>query len=389
MSDPHHRIAVIGPHPGLGTFPSLLGLIQFLLESGYGVDVYCCHDDSFPSLEMPPGDLRTHIFPGKYHQGQAGWRIQFVAGWAPYLVGQYRRERYRAMIGIDPVGLLLATIVSQLSRVPVIYLSLELNFYQDMTSAYLRMLKILERWCNRRVAFTIVQDQDRANLLAAENRIPREQVVSLPNAPPGPARVEHTTTIRDALRIPSGTPIVLSMGNIGPATPSIELAQHANTWDFNAILVFHSRSRLNGAYSAAFRNQIDGVHTFLSDKLVASDQVRSLVSSADIGIALYRASEQERNVFAMGLSSGKIAHYLQCGLPVVATALPTVRRYVEGYRCGICVNEVEQVGDAVRAILRDYSTYSHNALDCFREEFELSKYLAPIGTKIDCLTSPT
>ena len=100
---------------------------------------------------------------------------------------------------------------------------------------------------------------------------------------------------------------------------------------------------------------------------------------------MYAASEQNRNIFTMGLSSGKIAHYLQCGLPVVTTGFPTVRRYVEGYHCGRCVDHVEEVSDALKTILMRYTEYSENALACFRAEFDLDTYLMAILHRFDRL----
>jgi hypothetical protein len=114
---------------------------------------------------------------------------------------------------------------------------------------------------------------------------------------------------------------------------------------------------------------------FFSDKPVDGDQVNSLVASGDIGIALYNVSIEQKNEYNMGLSSGKIAHFLQCGLPIVTSNLPTVKQYIDKYRCGICVDNVDQVGEAVKMILSNYNQYSKQALECFQKEFNLVPYL--------------
>ena len=250
---------------------------------------------------------------------------------------------------------------------------------------YLEVLKVLERLCNRRAAFTVIQDWDRARLLMAENAISPEKVEILPNAPAAEAKVERTDYLRKALDIADGRPIVLFIGGISRLAGGLELAQQAKTWDLDAALVFHTRRRLTGEYETAFRRQIDGRNIYLSDEPVAGSKVRTLVTSADIGIALYQTSERDRNLFTIGKSSGKIAHYLQCGLPVVTTDLPTVKRYVEGYRCGICVNRVEQVEGAVKTLLSDYDRYSQNALACFEREFDLHRHVVPILDRLDRL----
>lgn len=385
MSIARGRIGIVGPYGWLGTVPSLSGLIQALTDSGQGVDIYACQHEAFPPPTFPGRDVRFFVLPEKQHQGQSGWRWRFLTQWTPYLIRQYCREGYKYLIGVDPWGLVLASLPAQLCRIPVIYLSLELYFWREMRSAYLKILKALERQCNRKAAFTIIQDKDRAELIMAENGVPANRIEFLPNAPAGEAKPDRSDRLRKALGIPGERPIVLYLGSISPWAQCLELAQHAREWDVGAALVFHTRSRLTGEYGTAFRQQIDSSHTFLSAEPVEGGLVRSLVASADVGIALYTTSEQNKNVVTMGLGSGKIAHYLQCGLPVVATALPTVRRYVEGYRCGICVDHVTQVGNAIKAILDNYAEYSKNALTCFRQEFDLDKHLGPILRRADKL----
>jgi glycosyltransferase involved in cell wall biosynthesis len=385
VSSARGRVGIVGPYGWLGTVPSLSGLIQALIDSGQGVDIYACQHEAFPPPSFPGRDVRFFVLPEKQHQGKPGWRWRFITQWTPYLIKQYHRESYKYIIGVDPWGLVLASLPARLCRIPVIYLSLELRFWRETKSAYLKILKILERHCNRKAAFTIIQDKDRAELIMAENGVPANRIEFLPNAPAGEAKLDRSERLHKALGIPGGRPIVLHLGSLSPGTLCLELAQHAKEWDVGAALVFHTRSLMMGDYGTVFRQKIDGAHTFLSAEPVEGGLVRSLVASADVGIALYATSNQDKNVFTMGLSSGKIAHYLQCGLPVVATALPTVQRYVEGYRCGICVDRVSQVGGAIKAILDNYAEYSKNALTCFKQEFDLDKYLVPIMQRADKL----
>jgi glycosyltransferase involved in cell wall biosynthesis len=385
MSRPRRRIGIVGPYGWLGTVPSLLGLIQSLSEHGYGVDIYACQDNAFPSPAFPDRDVRIFILPQMQHQGRTGWRWRFLTQWVPYLTQQLGRKRYGCLIGIDPWGLVLASIPAKFHRIPVVYLSLELYFWDELTSPWLRLLKLLERKCNQRAVFTIIQDEDRARLLMAENGISGQRVEFLPNAPPGEARLERTDYLRRTLGIADERTIVLNLGSIHPATQSVELAQQARRWNIDAVLVFHTRSLLADKYATALRSLIDGCRVYLSAEPIDISLVPVLVASADVGVALYTASEQKKNVFTLGLSSGKIAHYLQCGLPVVATGLPSVRRYIEGYDCGICVEQVEEVGSAVKVILGEYARYSGNALTCFKGEFDLDTRLKPILQRLSGL----
>ena len=388
MSTARRKIGIIGPQSHLDTIPSFRGLVQTLADHGYDVDIYMCAHERYPQFELPDESLRVFILPEKYRQGQERWRWrwQYVTQWLPYLTQQCHHEQYDCLIGVEPWGLLLSTVAAKITRIPVIYFSLELYLWRELHSPYLKALKLLERQCNRRAAFLIIQDKGRARLLMSENGIPADRIELLPNAPTGEAKVERTDTLRRALGIAEGRPIALYLGGIPPWVLSLELAQQARNWDWDGALVFHTRGHLTGEYATAFRQQIDGRKTYLSAEPVAGGQVRDLVGSADIGLASYCDSERDRKTFHMGgKSSGKIAHYLQCGLPVVATGLPTVQPYVEGHRCGICVDRVDQVESALKTILSDYSKYSENALVCFEAEFDLNRHVVPILDRLDKL----
>jgi glycosyltransferase involved in cell wall biosynthesis len=387
------RIGVIGPYGHLGTVPSPLALIESLADRNYGVDLYACEDDAFPPLSFAGRDVRVFVLATPYRQGEAGWRWQFFRRWMPYLLGRCAQERYSCLIGVDPWGLVLASISGRFRGIPVIYFSLEIYQWRMLKSPYLRALKLLERLANRAAAFTIIQDWDRGALLMRENHISRGRIEILPNAPRGEASAEKTDDLHRAMRIDRQRQIVLHIGSIYPLQTCLELARCAKLWDSNWAMVFHSRSRLLITYTKELRRVVDNRQVYLSDQpLSGSEQIRRLVASAHVGVALYPMSINGPhsggcNVHTMGRSSGKIAHYLQCGLPVVVSDLPSLRAYVDRYRCGVCVSDVENVGIALKTIFDDYDRFSANALTCFREAFDFESHFVPIATRLDRVAS--
>jgi glycosyltransferase involved in cell wall biosynthesis len=52
---------------------------------------------------------------------------------------------------------------------------------------------------------------------------------------------------------------------------------------------------------------------------------------------------------------GKLFEYIQAGVPVIATALPEIRKVVEGYGVGICLEAYgpETLAAALRRMLRE------------------------------------
>jgi len=387
MIPEQQRLGIIGPSFALGTVPSLQGMVCSLTEHGYGIDLYTCDDAAFVPPSFPGLDVRIFMLPEYYRRGNASWWWQLLRRWVPYLAGRCQTESYGCLIGIDPLGLLLASVAGRFPSIPVVYWSLEILFWNEITRPHMKVVKLLERLANRTTVFTVIQDWDRAILLAQENRIPRNQIEILPNAPPGKAQWERSDHLRNTLGIAYGRSLVLYLGSIVPWAHSLELAQQAKAWHSDAALVFHSCSRLTGDYAAAFRQEIDGHRTYLSEKPVASDEVRRLAASADIGVALYPRSTSNPvysdNTYVVGRSSGKIAHYLQCGTPVIASALPSVQAYIEGYKCGVCIDDIQDVSAAVETILADYPRYSANALACFLDLFDINSHFAPIFERLE------
>jgi glycosyltransferase involved in cell wall biosynthesis len=77
------------------------------------------------------------------------------------------------------------------------------------------------------------------------------------------------------------------------------------------------------------------------------DAVLRACMSATMGLALF---QPVRAYAQAGENTNKIFEYMACGLPIIASKFPTLRRIVEGNNCGICVDpsNVEEIAAAVR-----------------------------------------
>jgi glycosyltransferase involved in cell wall biosynthesis len=115
---------------------------------------------------------------------------------------------------------------------------------------------------------------------------------------------------------------------------------------------------------------------------VASSDADELVASADVGLATYSLELLGYRATLMGLASGKIARYLRCGLPVVATDLPTVRKYLERYDCGYCADDPAGFGALLPSITNRYGELSRNASRCFEELFAPDAYCRRISARL-------
>lgn len=383
----NRRVAIFFPYGHLEIVPCVRHTAVLLARNGYEVDIFTIRDDRFPQPCFSEDQIRVFTLSLKRVRGRFSG-ISKLVSFMPWAMWQCRDKCYKCIIGVakEPLGLVAATFATRLLGVPLVYYSIELYLLDDIRSRFLwlyvaRLKKALEHWCNQRAFFTIIQDDERARLLAAANGIPVSEIITVPNSPLGCAVRQHSDYLREKLQIPKERKIILHAGGLADWTMSLELAEAVRTWPEDWVLIFHTRETQNrDAYLDKVRAAADNSRILFSLQPVPYAQLDALVGSADIGIALYRNIGQ--NVSQIGLSSGKLAQYLKCGLPVVTTDFPSLQQIVEDYRCGICVSDPQEVEQAVRKILARYDTYSANSVVCYNELFSPEKHFDKVLARL-------
>jgi glycosyltransferase involved in cell wall biosynthesis len=163
---------------------------------------------------------------------------------------------------------------------------------------------------------------------------------------------------------------------------SEDLAQSALNWPDDRVLILHSHGYHNPHYLKRLK-QYEGEKVIISLDPVPYEELPSLLSSADIGIALYR--DLNKNYSLIDSASGKLAHYLQAGLPVIVNDFPGIKRIVEGYHCGVSVSEVGEITGAVDRIIKDYDAIHDNAFRCYEDNYVFSKHFDRVMARIEQL----
>jgi glycosyltransferase involved in cell wall biosynthesis len=154
-----------------------------------------------------------------------------------------------------------------------------------------------------------------------------------------------------------------------------ELAQSAKKWDSTWTLILHGW-KVKRDYLDELKKACDGKHVILSEEVVELEQLDELVSSADIGIALYKPVD--RNIYDMAQSSGKIWQYLRCGLPVITVDFPSLQEMMTDGRFGVCVHQPEEMESAIDIILSNYSEYKVRAMNYYKLYGDFSVSFKPI-----------
>jgi glycosyltransferase involved in cell wall biosynthesis len=298
---------------------------------------------------------------------------------------------YRCVIGVDPSGLRIANWYSRLLRVPLVYYSLELLLDKEIgENDRLRELKNAEVAASRRSAFSIIQDEARADLLKRENSLRNDQIVCVPNSPLKRSAVGKGAW-HQKLDLPPTARVVLVSGSVAAWSGIKEIIQSTDGWPEKWVLVIHTRAAHQDSpyiaelFSAAARSR----PIYFSLNPVPRKQYDDLVASADIGIAFYVPQPEsiytQENIRTIGLSSGKIAYYLRAGLPVIVNDATSLAEFVQVTGCGIVVSSTAEIGDAIQEIDERYSEFSRRAYLAFERHFDFERHFAAVLRRLDAL----
>lgn len=279
------------------------------------------------------------------------------------------------LVGVEQLGLIWAAEVARPTGVPYAYLSLELytRDHPHSRTTLARRIKQCEARCHRAAAATIIQDEPRARVLLEDNGVQATNVLYLPVSVPGPARCTRTTFLHDRLGLAGDVQIVLQLGVIAEGRLSLSLAAAAQSLPPGCRLVMHGQGRPATFQAIAAADHGDRVS--LSTELVSESELPDLVASAAVGLVLY--GPRFDNDRLTSRSSEKLALLLRSGVPVVTFGYPGYE-LIRDYGCGVLINSLDELPNAVRTILADRNAYAENAVRCFEEQYDYSRLVPPV-----------
>jgi glycosyltransferase involved in cell wall biosynthesis len=327
------KILVVHPEGNINYNANLLGLFEMLGEAGHEL-TYVAPRRSFDQelpfrfanvvlLDRPEAHGRF-LFP-RLAMFSHPWSRPDFAPWAGHDL----------VIG-DDRGILAGAQIARHYAIPHALISYEI-FFREETSA---MYKAPEIEACRGLAFAICQDEVRARHLCAQNRITPEKVLRIPAAgrhfrssEPKPRLLHGLFGLAERCRT------VLHMGSLADWTYAAYLLQSTRHWPENWTLVLHERYGPSPATRELVREHATPGRVHISEARFANaTDMSAFIQSADVGIALYRPDYRNpwvgRNIQHIGLSSGKIAAYLQHGVPVATHALGEISDLIVRYGAG-------------------------------------------------------
>ena len=305
-------------------------------------------------------------------------------------INMINRKKYLCFIGVEKLGFVWASILSQIFPTHVLYYSLELYPTSDVFKYRLNKLsslkafrfisiRKLEKFYHKYAKATIIQDSDRADALMKMNDVHKMDNIYLPVSLMGPPIRERGNYLRNEFAIPLNKRIILQFGLIGKNRSVEEVARASQSFPGDWVLIFHGP-----IYDDNIRRSITAIdkkkNIIISSNIIPPDEIDDLVNSADIGLCFY--PKEHINDYLTGHSSEKLVRYLRCGIPVVAFDYPTFLDSVARDGCGVCLRDLSSLNEAISEILNDYENYRTKAYEAFENSFEFNRQFEKVVSYI-------
>lgn len=358
------RISVFAPMGTLDHQTGILNAVRCFASAGYAVEVLAVRNRRYPEPAFESGAVRLRYMPFAFDSEREP-RVLVTLLFSLWVVLTLSR-RHPAIFAGGIRGLVAAYLYSLFRRTRIVNYQAELYVDGARDTVAARLFKSIERRAAQRSEITVEHDAQRRDLLVEDLCLRPEQVVIVPNAPCGPARVHRSNLLQRRLRIDDSVPIVLCPGSIGKAFDTATAVVAAQSLPAPWRCVVHSAQprTMDDPLVVELRSLDAGKRVDFSLDPLPYGQIDDLLGSARIGLVLY-SSEFGRNMSTVGLSSGKLSHFLKLGIPVIVSPLPGLADFVRDHGVGEVLEDPSRAGELVQRIDADLAAYQQRALRCF------------------------
>jgi glycosyltransferase involved in cell wall biosynthesis len=372
------------------TFNTFIGNLSFN-DPFIKVHNYSCNDTSLQSfllklLRFISNSIKRFVngfLPLTVQIESEGKKLRHtLSTYAESIASNIDITHYKCFIGVEPAGMMVAGILGAKFSVPFVYYNMELHTIADIISPYEWAAKSIERDFQVKALFTITQDDERARIMMAENSIPADNFITIPVCADGAPFKNKTDMLRSKFGFGSDKIIVLYAGFIGEWAMCEEMVAAAKSWPDKYVLVLHSHGINNNAYINKLKKNA-GRNVFFSDVPISYDELSAFLASADVGVALYK--DLGANFTLISSASGKLAHYLKSGLPVIVNSYPGISRIMDQYKCGLAIDDPNAIVDAINKICDNYEEMHQGAFNCYENEYRFSRHFEKILKKLEQL----
>lgn len=372
------NILVILKEPFLDRIPSLKTLVLFLCDKGLKVTILTSSSKRFGAFSTEHTNLEIISIRERTHKHELPTTLKLALKTIRYLIS----HKIDTIIGGDLWGNVIASKISPYFKGKYVFFALEFPQIVNADHPVLSRADIMQNKALCQADYIITHDDSHLGFIVDNFNVKSDKILKLANASfTSPVRTK-TIYLHNKYGITRDDIIALHSGGFGKWFRCEYLAEASKSWGKNIHLIFHigRKPEESPEFDNIYENPEFG-HINYSLKPLSNDDLDKMIASADVGIAMYSTRELGYRAELMGLAAGKIGNYLKCGVPVIATNLPSLS-YISDFRCGILVNDETEIEDAITQIMSNYSEYKANAYSCYMNLWHPQNYLDKIYNSI-------
>lgn len=366
------KITILLRVPFLDKIPNLKTLIIFLANKGYDIEIISTKSANYPIPDLTDfPNIKLKLVNQRTKKMGIPTSVKLL-----YVVMiSILFHKSNVYIGGDNSANKLLFFIKKFLHFKHVNFVLE---YPDINND--QDIKIIEG-----ADFLITHDHWHSDFLEKHCDLSKTKCLYLPNASYTDVYKGKSDYLKNLLGISQSKLVILHSGGLGKWFMCKELAEISSRWSDDKTLVFHTSHHVDSdPYYISIRSEVgDRANVKFSTNPVPNTELDELVASADIGIALYSVEHLGYRAEYMGLAAGKIGNYLKCGVPVIATRLPSLT-YIEEFKCGILVDSLNDIENACNTIRDNYSQYQAAAYKCYMELWHPESYLEIIEKTLSC-----
>ena len=211
------------------------------------------------------------------------------------------------------------------------------------------------------------------------NGVENTNVIYYPISVRGNITQEKSKYLQNKFNISDNKKILLYFGAIYKTRFATQIVNMARDLEEDVILVMHGwgpKKYLDYLQSIADKNKV-----IFSLDLIAEDEIEDMVSSAHIGISLYKITNANDRLTAF--SSSKMAYYTKCGVPFIAFDTESYRDLVNSYKCGELITSIEETPQKAHKILGNYELYKQQAFLAYHRFYNLDENFSRLLPQIE------
>jgi hypothetical protein len=368
------KILIIHPDGNVNNNPHLFSLVSSLSTDGFLIDILS-PKKPYISQESPCDGANMYIADLSHDD--------FIE--SAQDVFDISDRKYDLIIGIDQ-GIRAAAKYSIQFKISYALVSYEILFSDEIG----KELKQKEIVACKNISFAVCQDQVRSFLLAEENHLDINKIYQMPLSDVSKGPYPRSNYLREKLKIEGDKKIVLYFGSLGSWCMTEELISSVEQWPEHWVLVIHNRHGLTDQVKRYKKNSRNKRIYFSEEVFDRTDQLENMLTSADAGVAFYKPVFNHRNtgknVFFIGLSSGKISTYLKYGIPIIVNEIGEMSEYVKEYKLGLVVKDPDEINPAVFDTL-NIQTIRTNCSNFFSNKLDFSLYYPSLLSIINSVSS--